>query len=93
MIVVKTQLGEDFRRFTVPRQVRLLSLVALLQKLYGYDAKKNDLVIKYKDEEGARLVPLPHFSVLCPSPQILLTSSSFSSALHLVLMRSLEATY
>jgi len=49
---VKTQLGEDFRRFTVPKQVRLLSFVALLQKLYGYDAIKFDLQVKYKDEEG-----------------------------------------
>jgi len=52
MLVVKTSLGEDFRRFTVPRGVRLLSFVALLQKLYGYDADKLDLIVQYKDEEG-----------------------------------------
>jgi len=51
-VIVKTQLGEDFRRFTVPRQVKLLSFVALLQKLYGYDTVKNDLLVQYKDEEG-----------------------------------------
>lgn len=66
VLVVKSQLGEDFRRFTVPRQVRLLSLVGLLQKLYGYDGSKNDLLLKYKDDEG------PYF--LLP---IILSSDAF----------------
>jgi len=52
MVVVKTSLGEDHRRFAMPRAQKLLSFVALIHKLYGYDAVKNDLVIQYKDEEG-----------------------------------------
>lgn len=52
LVVVKTCLGGDFRRFTVPRQVRLLSFVALLQKLYGYDTTRNELRMQYRDDEG-----------------------------------------
>jgi len=49
-IVVKSSVGSDLRRFSIPKEISMATLVNLLSKLYALDI--SNFKIQYKDEDG-----------------------------------------
>jgi len=49
-IVVKSSIGSDLRRFSIPKDISMSTLVNLLSKLYALEV--SNYKIQYKDEDG-----------------------------------------